>query len=413
MRLLERFLRYVQIDTTANDAADGYPSSPGQLKLGKVLVDELHRMGAADVEQDQWGLVWATIPATVPHAAPVVALNAHLDTSPETTGTNVRPQVIRNYAGGDLVLPGDASKVIRVAENPELTQLTGRTLITTDGTTLLGSDDKSGVAVIMELAEHLLEHREIPHGPIKVLFTCDEEIGHGVKHVDLKKLGATVAYTLDGASANEIDNETFSADLAVVTVRGVNIHPSIGKGRLVNSLRAAGRLLDRLPREQAPETTEKREGFLHPFTIEGGVADTKIKILLRDFDTEGLHRQAESLKTLAADVQRECPGVEIEVAVRKQYRNMADGLRREPRAVGLAVEALKKLGREPKLTIIRGGTDGSQFTELGLPTPNLSTGEHNPHSPLEWTCLEEMQAAVDMLVELVKLWGQEREPQDG
>jgi tripeptide aminopeptidase len=408
-RLLQRFLRYVQIDTTAGDGAMTYPSSPGQLVLGKMLAEELRGMRLADVEQDQYGLVWGTVPATVKHSAPVVALNAHVDTSPETTGKNVKPQVIRNYAGGDLVLPGDKSKVIRAAENSELEKLRGKTIITTDGTTLLGSDDKSGVAVIMELAEHLLEHPEIPHGPIRVLFTCDEEIGLGVKHVDLKKLGATVAYTLDGSGTGEIDTETFSADMAAVTVRGVNIHPSIGKGRMVNSLRAAGMFLDRLPREgQSPETTDGRQGFLHPYIAEGSVAETTLKILLRDFDTAGLATKADLLRKLAADVERDAPGVKVEVAIRKQYRNMAEGLRREPRAVKLAEEAFRRLGRPCELTIVRGGTDGSQFTELGLPTPNLSTGEHNPHSPLEWTCLEEMTAAVEMLAELVQLWGAER-----
>jgi len=408
-RFLQRFLRYVQIDTTADDSSSTYPSSPGQLTLGAMLAAELQATGLADVEQDEHGLVWGTVPANVNHQAPVVALNAHLDTSPETTGKNVRPQVIRNYRGGDIVLPADPSKVIRVAENPELESLLGKTIITTDGTTLLGSDDKSGVAVIMELAQHLMEHPEIKHSAVRVLFTCDEEIGHGAEHVNLPKLGANVAYTLDGSGAGEIDTETFSADLAIVRIHGVNIHPSIGKGRMVNSLRAAGMFLDRMPRDShSPETTDGREGFLHPFTIEGGVAQTTIKIALRDFDTSQLAVKAELLRQLAAEVERDAPGIRVEVEVHKQYRNMAEGLRREPRAVKLAEEAFRRLGRPAKLTVIRGGTDGSQFTELGLPTPNLSTGEHNPHSPLEWTCLEEMAAAAEMLVELVQLWGSEK-----
>lgn len=407
--LLDRFLRYVQVDTTANDAATTYPSSPGQLTLGAMLADELRAMGASDVEQDQFGLVWATIPPTVKHAAPTIALNAHLDTSPETTGKNVKPQVIANYAGGDIVLPGNPSQVIRIADNPELEKLRGKTIITTDGTTLLGSDDKSGVAVIMELAQRLLADRRISHGPVRVLFTCDEEIGHGVEHVDLQKLAATVAYTLDGSGTGEIDTETFSADMATVAVEGVNIHPSIGKGRMVNSLRAAGMFLDRLPRDgHSPETTDGRQGFLHPMQIEGGVAHTTVKILLRDFDTAGLAHKAELLKRLAAEVERQAPGTRVKVDIRKQYRNMAEGLKREPRAVALAEEAFRRLGRPYQLTIIRGGTDGSQFTERGLPTPNLSTGEHNPHSPLEWTCLEEMEEAVELLVELAKQWGEEK-----
>jgi tripeptide aminopeptidase len=405
--LLERFCRYVQVDTQADEAAKTYPSSPGQLVLGKMLAEELRALGLRDAEQDGHGIVMATIPATVTHATPTIAWIAHVDTSPETSGKNVKPQVHANYAGGDIVLPGDPSRVIRVAENPELTRLTGKTIITTDGTTLLGADDKSGVAVIMEATAQLLARPEIPHGPIRVSFTCDEEIGHGVDHLDLKKLGARVAYTLDGGGTGEIDGETFSADLAVVTVRGVNIHPSVGKGRMVNAVRLAGMLLDRLPRAVlSPETTEGREGFLHPYRIEGGVADVTMRILLRDFDTARLADRAAVLRAAAATVTAEYPQATIDVAVTPQYRNLADGLAKEPRALALAQEAMRRAGLKPKLTIVRGGTDGSRLTELGLPTPNLSTGEHNPHSPLEWTCLEEMESAVAVLLQLAKVWGE-------
>jgi tripeptide aminopeptidase len=404
-RLLERFLRYVQVDTTAATDSTTSPSSSGQLELGRMLAQELRGMGLADVEHDTHGLVWATVPATTGDKTPVVAFNSHVDTSPETTGKNVRPQVIREYAGGDMVLPADPTKIIRTADNPELNQLIGKTLITTDGTTLLGSDDKSGVAVITELAQHLVEHPEIPHGPVRILFTCDEEIGHGVDHVDLKKLGADVCYTLDGSSAGEIDVETFSADMAVVHVRGINIHPSIGKGRMVNAVRVAAALIDRLPKGTlSPETTDGRDGFLHPYQIEGGVAEVKLKILLRDFATAGLAEKAQLIQRAAREVEAEFPQAKIDVQVTKQYRNLGEGLAREPRAVAYAQEAYRRLGREAKLTMIRGGTDGSQLTERGLPTPNLSTGEHNPHSPLEWTCLEEMVQAVEVLVELVQVW---------
>jgi tripeptide aminopeptidase len=407
-RLLGRFLRYVQIDTTASDSSGTYPSSPGQLVLGKLLANELREMGLKDVEHDAHGLVWATVPSTVQHPAPVVAFNAHVDTSPETTGKNVKPHVIRNYTGGDIPLNGDKSKVIRVADNPELTKLVGKTLITTDGTTLLGADDKAGVAVIMELAHHLLEHPQIPHGPVRILFTCDEEIGHGIDHVDLKKLGANVCYTLDGSGAGEIDTETFSADLAIVTVRGVNIHPSIAKGRMVNAMRAAAALIDRLPKAaMSPEATDGRDGFLHPYSVEGGVAEVKVKVLLRDFVTAELAAKAEVLQKAAREVMAEIPACKIDVQIVKQYRNMGEGLVKEPRAVAFAQEAYRRLGRECHLTIVRGGTDGSQLTERGLPTPNLSTGEHNPHSPLEWTSLEEMTAAVEVAVELVQVWEQE------
>jgi tripeptide aminopeptidase len=408
-RLLGRFLRYVRIDTTAGEPGGTYPSSPGQLVLGKLLADELREIGVKDVEHDATGLVWATLPATSGLAGaadlPVVAFNAHLDTSPETTGKNVKPHVVNHYAGGDIQLTGDPTKVIRVADNPELASLVGKTIVTTDGTTLLGADDKAGLAVIMELVHHLVEHPQIPHGPIRILFTCDEEIGHGVDHVDLARLGATVCYTLDGFGAGEIDTETFSADLAVLTIRGTNIHPSIGKGRMVNAVRVAAALVDKLPKAKlSPETTDGREGFLHPYTIEGGVAEVKVKVLLRDFGTAGLAAHAKLLEEAAREVGAEFPRAKVDVAIVKQYRNLADGLTREPRAVAYAQEAHRRLGREAKLTIIRGGTDGSQLTERGLPTPNLSTGEHNPHSPLEWTCLEEMVAAVEVCVELVQVW---------
>jgi len=407
-RLLARFLSYVQVDTTARDEQSVYPSSPGQLELGRILRDELLALGIRDALQTEHGIVLGTIAGNVEGTPPTIAFNAHVDTSPETMGANVRPQVIRGYQGGDIPLPR-GGLVIRVSNNPELAQLTGHTIITTDGTTLLGADDKAGVAVIMELAATLQEHSEISHGPIRICFTCDEEIGHGVDHVDLGQLGAHVCYTLDGSGVDEIDVETFSADLAEVVFRGVNIHPSIAKGRMINALRAAGTFLDRLPRERlSPETTSGREGFLHPYQLEGGVAEARLRIILRDFETAKLAELADLLRSTAADVERAYPGAKVDLKITPQYRNMAAGLAREPRATAVAQQALERLGRTPRLTIIRGGTDGSQFTERGLPTPNLSTGEHNPHSPLEWTCLEEMAAAVEMLVELVQLWSRQR-----
>jgi tripeptide aminopeptidase len=406
-RLLERFLRYAAVDTTARDNATTYPSSPGQLQLGRLLCGELSELGLADVRQDEYGLVMATLPPTVEGDVPVVAFNAHLDTSPETSGTHVQPQVVRNYAGGDIVLPGDIRKVIRVADNPELEQLRGATLITSDGTTLLGADDKAGVAILMEMAAHLTQHPEIPHGPVRILFTCDEEIGHGVDHVNLQQLAAHVCYTLDGAGANTIDVETFSADLATVTVRGINIHPSIAKGRMVNAVRAAGCLLDRLPRHMlSPESSDGRQGFLHPYGIQGGVAEVTLKILLRDFATSALADQARLLTNLAQDVERDIPGVQVDVQVHGQYRNMAEGLGREPRAVQFAQEAHTRLGRTALLTIIRGGTDGAMLTAKGLPTPNLSSGQHTPHSPLEWACLDEMRQAAEVCCEIVRVWGE-------
>jgi tripeptide aminopeptidase len=407
-RLLERFLRYVQVDTTAREGQATYPSSPGQLELGRMLRDELLAMGLSDAIQTDLGIVLATLPSNLNRQVPVVALNSHVDTSPETTGAGVRPQVIRNYRGGDIQLPGNPQAVIRTSEDPELNALIGATLITTDGNTLLGGDDKAGVAVIMEMAAYLLTHPEIKHGPVRICFTCDEEIGQGVDYVDLKQLGADVCYTLDGQGADEIDVETFSADVALIKVRGVNVHPSIGKGRMVNALRVAADFLSRLPTDSlSPETTSDREGFLHPYTVSGGVGEVTLRIILRDFDTTRLAEQAVLLRAAAAESELKFPGSAIEIDVTPQYRNMADGLAREPRAAEYARRALERLGRTPRLTIIRGGTDGSRFTELGLPTPNLSTGQHHLHSPLEWACLEEMEQAARMLIELVQIWAAE------
>ena len=404
--LLERFCRYVRIHTQADESSTTYPSTSGQLELGRLLKEELLALGVRDATQDDHGIVLATIPSTATKPAPVIAWIAHVDTSPETCGRYVKPIVHRDYDGKDLVLPGDNSKIIRVAECPELGRLAGKTIITTDGTTLLGSDDKSGVAVIMEAASYLIAHPHIAHGPIRICFTCDEEIGRGVDHLDLKKLGAHVAYTLDGSGVGEIDGETFSADLAVVKITGVNIHPSIAKGRMINAVRLAGVFLDRLPQQTlSPETTADRQGFLHPYRIEGGVAEVTLRILLRDFETARLKDKAEILQSVARLIMAEYPAARIDVTVSPQYRNMAEGLHKEPRAVSFAEQAMRKAGIEPRLTIVRGGTDGSRLTEMGLPTPNLSTGEHNIHSPLEWTCLEEMETAVSVLVELAKIWG--------
>jgi tripeptide aminopeptidase len=403
--LLDRFCRYVRINTQSNEAASTYPSSPGQLELGRMLVEELHAIGVQDAAADHHGIIMGTVPATVSGPVPTIAWLAHLDTSPETSGKNVQPIVRRNYGGGDIVLPGDLAKVIRMSESPELATMTGKTLVTTDGTTLLGADDKAGIAVIMEAAAHLLAHPEIPHGRIRICFTCDEEIGHGVDHLDLEKLTACVAYTLDGGGVGEIDCETFSADLALVTITGVNIHPSIGKGKMVNAVRLAAAFLDRLPVQSlSPETTAEREGFLHPYRIEGGVAEVTIRILLRDFDTPKLATKAELLNHAAKLIMAEHPRARVDIRVTPQYRNMAEGLTKEPRAVLFAENAMHRAGLQPKRTIVRGGTDGSRLTELGLPTPNLSTGEHNLHSPLEWTCLEEMAAAADALIELAREW---------
>lgn len=409
--VLDRFLRYVRIDTQSDEDSSTYPSTAKQLDLSRLLADECRALGLVDVSLSEFGVVRGTIPANVEHQAPAIAWVAHVDTSPETSGTHVKPILHENYDGRDIVLPGDASKVIRVATNPALNGLIGATIVTTDGTTLLGADDKAGVAAIMAAAEFLLAHPEIPRGPVRVCFTCDEEIGRGTDKLDIAQLNAVCAYTLDGDGHGLIDCETFSADLAIVTVKGINTHPSDGKGKMVNSIRIMSQLLARLPADRlSPETTCEREGFLHPYSIEGGVASSTARIILRDFDTPKLQEYAALIESIAADLRAQHPQATITVETRQQYRNMGDGLKSEPRAVAKAVEAMRATGIEPKLSIIRGGTDGSLLTERGLPTPNLSTGEHNPHSPLEWTSREELQRATDVLVQLARVWSSEHLP---
>ncbi len=407
-RLLERFLRYVQVDTTAREEVDEYPSSAGQFELGKLVAAELRDAGAEDVQQSEHGIVTATVPATGSKDSPIVALCAHFDTSPETTGQNVKPQVIRDYQGGDIELSGADDAFIRESENPELADLHGATLITTDGTTLLGGDDKAGMAIIVETVAHLIENPELKHGPVRVCLTCDEEVGRGTDYIDLAQLGADVCYTLDGQGKGELDVETFSADLATVTIHGVNIHPAIAKDKMVNAVRIVGDYLSRMPGEGcSPETTCDRVGFMHPYTIEGGVGEVTLRILLRDFDTAKLTEYADTLLSIATEVEGDHSGSKVDVQVREQYRNMADGLTKEPRVVALAEQAYKQLGVTPNLTIVRGGTDGSKLTEMGLPTPNLSSGQHAIHSPLEWACLDEMDFAGRHLIELLKLWAEE------
>lgn len=406
--LLDRFCRYVKVETTAVEQTDKYPSSPGQLELGKTLTAELKTLGIKDAGVDEHGIVMGTIPATV-ESAPTIAWISHMDTSPEFTAKNVKPVVHRNWNGKDIVLSGDKSKVICVAETNGMAALAGKTLITSDGTTLLGADDKAGVAVIMTAAIHLMSHPEIRRGPIRIVFTCDEEVGRGVDKLDLKKIGAACGYTLDGESIGELDNETFSADLAVVTITGRNIHPGLATGKMVNAIRLAGVFISRMPWQRlAPETTANRDGFLHPYVIEGGVHEVKVRIILRSFVTKELAEHAAVLRRVADSILVEHPQAKIDIEIKKQYRNMREALEKEPRAVNLAAEAIRRVGLEPKFQSVRGGTDGSRLSEIGLPTPNLAVGMHNFHSPLEFACLEEMETSVKVLIELAQLWGREK-----
>ena len=398
--LVDRFCRYVQVETTADEESTSYPSTEGQRNLGNTLVKELKALGL-EATIDEHAIVLATLPGNV-EGAPTVCWLAHMDTSPDASGTSVKPQIVESYGGGDITLLN--GKTIPASD---LLGFEGKKLITTDGNTLLGADDKAGVAVIMTAVAELLANPERKRAPIRILFTCDEEIGRGTDRLDLAAIGAVCAYTLDGEGEGLIENETFSADVAEVTITGVNIHPGLAHNKMVNAIRAAGAFLEKLPAELSPERTQGKEPFLHPYVLKGGVDVVTLRVLLRSFHTPDLAEQASLLRQAAADTTSEIEGVRIEVDVQEQYRNMAEYLAKEPRAVALAAEAYKKIGKEPEYRSIRGGTDGSRLSELGLPTPNLSTGMHNFHSELEFACVDEMETAVSVLLELATLWSQE------
>ena len=407
--LLDRFLRYVRIDTQSDPQSLTAPSTAKQFDLIRLLAAECEELGLEAITVSERGPAHASLPGTASDA-PRIVWCSHVDTSPENPGANVQPQLVENYDGGDIALAGDASQTIRASEHPDLADVVGHTLITSDGTTLLGADDKAGLAVIMTAAS-ILKRDAQPHGPITLLFTVDEEIGRGTDHLDLASLGATAGYTLDGDSAGKLNVETFSADGATVIVHGVNIHPSIGKGRLVNAVKLLAQFIADLPDDLlGPESSDGRDGFVHPHTIRGGVERAECDFILRSFETDDLAVQADRLRTLAAELEQREPRCRVEVIVKEQYRNMRDGLAAEPRAAALAERAIRATGREPRLEPIRGGTDGSLMTALGLPTPNLSTGQHTPHSLQEWASLDEMAHAVEVLLELASLWADEAGP---
>ncbi|GAA4462205.1 peptidase T [Novipirellula rosea] len=406
-RLLERFLRYVRIDTAADPTSDEYPSTQKQRTLAQLLEQELVAMSISDAHMDENALVWGTVPATNGGGTPAVALVAHMDTSPEAPSANVTPQVIEAYAGGDISLASGIE--ISFSDTPELASMIGKTLITTDGTTLLGGDDKAGIAIIMELAQTLIENPHLQHGDVRLLFTCDEEIGHGTDKIDLQKLNATVAYTVDGGGAGDIDVETFSADGATVRFTGNNIHPAIAKDVMLNAVRAAADFVAELPRDgMTPETTSERQGFIHPNAIHGGVGEATVELILRSFDSEDLDGYADIVRAAAETAAKKTPGVKADVKIYRQYRNLREGLEKLPQSVDFAEQAFKNLGRPCSREIVRGGTDGSQLTEKGLPTPNLSSGQHNIHSVREFACLDEMVEATEHLIELLALWNTQR-----
>lgn len=403
---LERFLRYVTYDTQSDPNSPSVPSTAKQLVLLDALVGELKELGLSDAVRDEFGIVMATLPANTKKAkVPVVGLLAHVDTSPEMSGANVRPIVHRSYSGGDLVLPDDPAAVIRAADNPDLAGKKGEDIVTASGATLLGADDKSGVAVVMALLQHLKEHPDVPHGTLRISFTPDEEIGRGVRKFDVKRFGAYCAYTLDGAALGTYECETFSADAMHVTFQGFNTHPGFATGKMVNAIKVAADFVNRLPKNGlAPETTSGRDGFVHPHTLDSSVDRSTVKFIIRDFVTAGLAEKEAFLEKLALATAADWPGSSVTVEVKPQYRNMREVLDRFPDTVANAKEAIRRAGIEPVETAIRGGTDGSILSEMGLPTPNLFTGQHNFHSRLEWISAQDLERSVETCLELVKIW---------
>jgi tripeptide aminopeptidase len=405
MSVLDRFLRYVRIDTRADDRSPTCPSTPGQLVLQQLLERELGEIGL-DVELDPNGYLMATIPATVGAAVPTIGLVAHVDTSPEMSGTDVKPLVHERWDGRDIVLPDDPSAVLRAAEQPDLAAQIGHDIVTASGLTLLGADDKAGIAAIVEAAAQLMARPEVPHGRIRIGFTPDEEIGRGADRFDVARFGAVCAYTLDGGVAGELEFESFSADVMRVTFVGFNTHPGYAKGRMVNAIKAASRFVDRLPAERlTPETTAGYEGFVHPYQLDASVDRTSVRVLLRDFVTASLREQQALVEALARAVAQET-GTQAEFEVKEQYRNMREVLDAHPQVVDRAREAIRRAGLTPIEKPIRGGTDGSRLSFMGLPTPNLFAGEHNFHSRLEWTSRQDLEAAVRTLIELARVWAE-------
>lgn len=402
--VLDRFLRYVVIDTQSDPLSTAQPSTEKQKNLGRVLVEELKAMGLEDAHIDNHGNVYATLPANTDKDVPVICFCSHMDTAPDFTGTNVKPQIVRNYAGGDIPLAGDPSQVIRVASQTELKNQIGNDIVTTDGTTLLGADDKAGIAEIMTAARFFLDNPDVKHGTVKILFTTDEEIGRGADKVDLDKLGAKFAYTMDGGTAGGIENETFSADGVEIEITGVAMHPGYAKNRMENAIKIAAEIVARLPKSITPERTDGKDGFIHPVAMHGAMEKASLTFIIRDFVDEKLKEKEELLQAVVGTVMADYPGSTYTFKVREQYRNMKAVLDRDPEIVDYAVEAVRRAGMEPKLGSIRGGTDGSRLSYMGLPCPNIFTGGHAYHSPLEWVSVQDMEKAVKTIVELVKIW---------
>ena len=402
----DRFVRYARIDTQAKPGTDEVPSTQKQLDLSRLLVDELSALGAEDVEIDEHGIVFATIPATADGEVSVIGFLAHVDTSPDAPSSNINPQVTR-YEGGKLPLPADPDVALDPEESLELAHHVGHEIVTTDGTTLLGADDKAGVAAIMTATKHLLAHPEIPHGKLRVAFTTDEEVGHGARFFDIERFGARCAYTIDGSTAGEIEDETFSAAEVVITFHGFGIHPGYAKDRLVNAVKLANDFLTRLPDGEGPEDTDGRQGYVHPTGVQGTVDRVEVHLIVRDFETKVMHEGVEQLRELAEAAVEGVSNARIEFNVEIQYLNMKDHLDEVPEVVEAAMEAIRRAGLTPKCGSIRGGTDGSLLTAKGLPTPNIFNGAQDFHSVKEWVCVHDMAASAATIIELARVWAEE------
>ena len=401
----ERFLRYVVIDTQSDPGSPTCPSTDKQKDLGRLLAAELKAMGLSDAHLDTHGYVYATLPSNSDKPVPVICFCSHMDTSPDCSGKDVKPQIVTNYRGGDIVLPNDPTQVIRAADHPALADQIGHDIITTDGTTLLGADNKAGLAEIMDAAQFLINNPQIRHGTIKILFTPDEEIGRGVDKVDLKKLAADFAYTMDGETAGNIEDETFSADGLTITIEGVSTHPGFAKGKMEHAIKIAAAIVDRLPRANcSPETTEGKEGFLHPIGISGALEKATVSFIVRDFTDAGLKEKEALLEDIVGQVMKEYPRSTCRIEVKHQYRNMKQVIDRHPEIIDYAIEAIRRTGLKPVRGSIRGGTDGSRLSFMGLPCPNIFAGEHAFHSRLEWVSRQDMEKAAQTIVHLAMIW---------
>ena len=400
----ERFLNYVKVDTQSDPNSTTFPSTEKQKNLAKILVSELTDMGI-DCELDVYGYVYATIPSNSNKDVPVICFCSHMDTSPDCSGENVKPIVHTNYNGQDLILPEDNTQIISPKNHPDLLNQIGNDIITADGTTLLGADNKAGVAEIMDAAYQLVNNPEIKHGTIKILFTPDEEVGRGVEHVDLKKLGATFAYTMDGESLGTLENETFSANALHLKINGVSTHPGFAKNKMESAIKIASQIISSLPKDfLSPESTENKEGFVHPVSITGGIEEAKILFIIRDFDSSKLAQHENVIKTIAENVMLQFPHSTFSVEIIEQYRNMKEILDNYPQVVEYAKQAIERVGLDAKLSSIRGGTDGSRLSFMGLPCPNIFAGEHAFHSKHEWVSIQDMEKAVQTILHLAIIW---------